>query len=174
MPQTEKASAHMGAIRQIKLFKYLSEPELKLLLSEADVLPFRLGEAIVQQGDMSEYLFAVLSGSVDVSVRDLESEVFICTIHPGEVFGESAIFMSEKRTATIVAAEACRVIRIHRADILYFLRQYPKGGIKILMLVLNSLLTKLRAANMEIILDRQSFYNLDEDDPLIRAIMKAE
>lgn len=174
MTQSEKATAHLAAIRRIKLFKYLSDPELKLLLAEAEMMAFRLGETIVAQGDMSEYLFAVLSGSVDVSVQDLENEVYICTIHPGEVFGEAAIFMSEKRTATVVAAEKCRVVRIHRADILYFLRQYPKGGIKILMLVLNSLLTKLRAANMEIILDRQSFYNLNEDDPLIQAIMRAE
>jgi CRP-like cAMP-binding protein len=171
MEKNINLSNYFGQIKKSKIFRYLGEEDLKALLSEAEIVEYPKGYRIISQGEISEYLYVVMSGSVDVTVDDLSQDIYICKIEADDVFGEAAIFMTEKRTANVVAAEDCVVVRIHRADILFFIKKHSRGGIKILMLIIDSLLNKLRSANMEIVLEKQSYINLDNIDPLIRDIM---
>ncbi|MFW6332954.1 MAG: cyclic nucleotide-binding domain-containing protein [Thermodesulfobacteriota bacterium] len=172
MGDAARLGRYLDRIKEIKMFKYLNPEDLNLLLGEAEVVHYAPGDQIISQGGLSEYLFVVLAGSVEVSIQDDKGKsVFVCKIDREDVFGEGAIFISQKRTASVTSAEPSTMLRIHRADILYFIKQRPKGGIKLLMLIINSLLNKLRKANLEIVLEKGSDINLDNIDPLIREIM---
>lgn len=171
MGDASKLGRYLDQIKEIKMFKYLNPEDLDLLLGEAEVVHFAKGESIISQGGTSEYLFVVLAGSVEVSIQDNGNSIFVCKIDQEDVFGEGAIFISQKRTASVNSAEDATMLRIHRSDILYFIKKRPKGGIKVLMLIINSLLNKLRKANLEIVLEKGSDINLENIDPLIREIM---
>ncbi len=171
MSKHEKAAEYIPKIKTVKLFQYLSNDELENLLEAGEIVSYAPDEKIINQGDVSQYLFAVLKGGVNVSITNLGEEVSVSTIGKGEMFGEAAIFIGEKRTANVTSSEDTVVLRIHKADLLTFIKQFPNAGIKILMLVVSGLLRKLREANFEIAFEKQSYSELDDIDPMIKNII---
>lgn len=162
---------YMPQIKKIRMFQYLSDDDLKNLLVGGEVVVYKKGDTIISQGDISQFLFGVLSGQVDVSITNLGNEVQVSTISDGDVFGEAAIFIGEKRTANVTCQEETVVLRIHKADLLSFIKNYPHAGIKILMLVINGLLKKLGEASFEIAFEKHAYAELDDIDPLIQEII---
>ena len=173
MPEQRDVSAYLPKIRTIEAFRYLNDDELRALLTAAEVIHFASGEAIVRQGDISEHFFGVLEGSVNVSVQELnKEEVVVSRIKQGDVFGESAIFLSEERSASVIAAADTVVLRIHRTAMMAFIKTNPTGGNKILMVIILSLLSKLKNANQEIAFEKQSEIDFDYVDSLLDDFMK--
>jgi len=171
MPRNE-FEQYMPKLQKIKMFQCLPEADLKILLAESEVLYCKKGEKIISQGDLSHNFYAIIHGSVLVSVTDKDEEVVINTITEGEMFGEAAIFIGEKRTANVTSSEETIALQIHKADMLSFIKNYPKAGIKILMYVISGLLTKLKDANLEIVIEKQSNVELDDIDPMIQEIIR--
>lgn len=173
MPEHRDVSAYLTKIRTIDAFRYLKDDELGALLSAAEAVHFEGGEVIVRQGDISEHFFGVLEGSVKVSVQELnDEEVVVSQIEKGDVFGESAIFIREERSASVIAAAAATVLRIHRKSIMGFIKANPSGGNKLLMVIILSLLSKLKNANQEIAFEKQSEIDFDYVDSLLDDFMK--
>jgi len=164
---------YIETIREINMLRYLSGEELEQFLGSAEIVDYKKGEKIINLGDVSPYLYGVVRGSMQVSVREPnDQEIFICTIEPGEVFGESAIFMTEKRTADVTSCQDSVLLRVHRKDLMTFIRDNPQAGNKILMLIIFSLLNKLREANQELAFEKQSVIELDDIDSLVKDFMK--
>ncbi len=106
------------------------------------------------------------------TLRELnDRKVFTCTIVQGAMFGESAIFMSEKKTADVIGADSSILLRVHRQEMMSFLQRFPQAGNKILMLIIFSQLSKLREANPELAFDKQSVINVEDIDSLIHVFM---
>ncbi|HPE37287.1 MAG TPA: cyclic nucleotide-binding domain-containing protein [Spirochaetales bacterium] len=151
----------------IMAFKYLSPSELDSLLKAASILRYSPGEAVVREGELDAYLYGILSGTVSVTVRDSSKsdegkDVYMCSLGPGDAFGEAGLFMSVKRTATVSATDDTVLLRIHRSDLSAFFKSQPSGGNKLLLVVVYGLLRKLRAANQELAYERKA--DLDQDD----------
>jgi len=162
----------MPQIRQIRLFSCLNEEERSALLAISSIHDFKKGEKIVAQDEMGDALFCVMRGNVDVSVRDVQDkEVVISKLEKGEVFGEAAIFLSAKRTASVTAASDTTAIRIRRQDLLWFFRGNPQAGNKILTLIILSLLRKMKNTNEDLVLEKQSEIDFDYVDNLIQAFV---
>ena len=75
--------------------------------------------------------------------------------------------MKLKRTADVIAAEDTVLLRIQRPEMMEFIRDYPRAGNKILMLIIYSLLRKLRAANQELAFERRADIHQDDVDALV-------
>jgi len=168
---TKNAGDYIAKIKNVKLFQYLSDDELGSLLEAGEIVTFGPEEKIISQGDVSQYLFAVMEGGVKVSITNLGEEVSGSTVGKGEMFGEAAIVIGEKRTANVTSSENTVALRIHKAELLTFIKNCPNAGIKILMLVINGLLRKLREANFEIAFEKQSYAELEDIDPMIKNII---
>ncbi len=171
MSENELMKRYLPEIKKIKMFHYLSDDDLSKLLSGGEIVIHKMGETIISQGDVSQFFFAVLEGSVDVSVTNLGEVVHVSTISAGDVFGEAAIFIGEKRTANVTCPEQTVVLRIHKSDLLSFIKEYPHAGVKILMLVINGLLQKLGEANFEIAFEKHTYAELEDIDPMIQSII---
>jgi len=164
---------YIETIREINMLRYLNGEELEQFLALAEIVDYKKGEKIINLGDVSPYLYGIVIGNMHVSVREPNNqEVFICTMEQGEVFGESAIFMTEKRTADVTSSQDSVLLRVHRKELMTFIRGNPQAGNKILMLIIFSLLSKLREANQELAFEKQSVIELDDIDSLIRDFMK--
>ena len=90
-------------LAKIEFFAGLNAAELGRVAEEMERRPFRVGDAIIRQGDVGEHFFLVRKGEVDVRVADVEGERVVATLAGGRYFGERALITGEVRNATIVA-----------------------------------------------------------------------
>ena len=162
----------ISQIRKIHLFSYLTETELGKIVSIAEIVTYETGDKIIRYGEVSPFLYGIISGRVHVTLQEPDDqEVFISTIEEGAVFGESAIFMAEKRTANVTSSEKTVALRIHRKEMMSFIKENPLAGNKILMLIIYSLLYKLREVNQELAIEKQSVIDIDDIDSLVHDFM---
>ena len=170
--ETEAIELYLPQIQKILLFSYLDEDELKKILSVAEIVHPENGEKIISQTHVSPFLYGIIKGSVDVTLQEPDNKKrFICTINEGEVFGESAIFMTEKRIADVTSSADAVILKIHRKHIMTFIKENPQSGNKILMLIIYGLLNKLKDSNMECAFEKQSVVDPDDIDTLIQDFM---
>lgn len=75
---------------------------------------YAAGDVIVEEGGPGDRAFIITSGQCDVSKKAGGTSVFLRTIGEGEVFGETAILTSGRRSATVVARTDVTVLVVTR------------------------------------------------------------
>lgn len=159
-------------VGKIIIFKYLKPGEINKILAIARFLSFEKDEIIIKKGEIGPNLYAVIEGTVQVAVPEKDGKsVFISTIGQGDVFGEAGIFLSVKRTADVVSSDHSTILMISREDIITFIKTRPDAGIKILMLIIYSLLKKLKEANLELAFERKADINQSDIDSMVEQLM---
>ncbi|OHD53418.1 MAG: hypothetical protein A2014_04015 [Spirochaetes bacterium GWF1_49_6] len=160
------------ALKTANIFHYLSDKELEEIIGLSQFYSYDADEVIIDEGDVSSYLFVITKGITEVYVHnEVGNDIFICTIGRGDVFGEAAVFLDVKRTAKIIAKDEVEVLRISRTKFVHYIKYYPSAGIKILTLIIYSLIRKLREANQDIAFERANTYQHEEVDTLIQEFL---
>ncbi|HDQ15362.1 MAG TPA: cyclic nucleotide-binding domain-containing protein [Sediminispirochaeta sp.] len=155
-------------INTIILFKFLSAREIEDLLAMCEVQVFEPEETIVNQGDVEQAFYAIIEGNVEVDVDEKRRKnVYICTIGAGEVFGEAGMFMKVQRTANVKSLDNSVMLKMTREKFIQFIKKYPATGNKILMVIVYSLLKKLREANQELAYERKFDISQDDVDSIV-------
>lgn len=160
-------------IKNIQIFHWLNEDERQKILLISSILHFAKGERIICQDEIGDALYCLISGEASVSMQDRQGqEVTICRIQPGESFGEAAIFMTAKRTANVTTLTESTVLQTKRKDLIYFFKSYPDAGNRLLMLMILNLINKLKQANKDLVLEKQSEIDPTQLDSLIHDFIK--
>ena len=160
---------YLPIVKNIQIFHWLHEDELQKMLLISTILHFHKGEKIITQGEVGDSLYAVVNGSVEVSVKDKnKKDIVISKIDKGEIFGESAIFLANKRTASVTCSSDTIVMKISRKNLIFYFKTYPHAGNKLLMLMILNLLNKLNHANEDLVLEKQSDLDFNYVDNLIQ------
>jgi CRP/FNR family transcriptional regulator, cyclic AMP receptor protein len=154
------------------LFRSFQPADLLGLIKESSLQVYAESSTVIREGEYSPDFYIVVAGSVNVSVKE-EKDVYICTIGEGEFFGEAGIFAKVKRTANIEAAENTSVLKVHRDTFLGHIKKNPTAGMKILMIIIYSLLKKLRTANQELAFERKFDIEQEDIDEIIRGIVES-
>lgn len=155
-------------IKDILLFKFLSEREIDDLMTMCEIQVYDEGEQIVTEAEVEQAFYAIIDGSVEVDVNESRRKnVYICTIGAGEVFGEAGMFMKVKRTANVNSLSETTLLHITRKSFIQFIKKYPTTGNKLLMVIVYSLLKKLRAANQELAFERKFDVQQDDVDAIV-------
>ena len=163
----------LAKINQISFFQYLTDQEKKHFLSIGDLLECHPGDRIITQGEVSYCFFATVSGALKVTVKEnAEKEILLSLINEGDIFGETGIFSDTKRTATISPVDTAMVLRIGRDDFFNFVRLYPRAGVKLLMMFIYGLITKLNDSNQERIMERKIILDQNEMNRFFEKIDK--
>lgn len=91
-------------LRRVSIFASMTLEQLRVLTAHLGEYHFLSGEVIFSEGDFSQELYIVVTGTVRI-VKDYGtvSERLLNTMRSGDFFGEMAIFESEPRSATAVA-----------------------------------------------------------------------
>ena len=160
----EKLKAgYLEKMQGVVLFRYLDGKMLEEVLRLSEIVTLGAKTQIITEGEVDPHLYVVLNGSVTVSVREGSGkEVYISTIGGGDVFGEAGIFPKSKRTANVSSVTDSVLLKIHREKLIGFIKSRPSAGIKMLMIIIYSLLRKLREANQELAFERKD--DIDQDD----------
>lgn len=162
---------YLSKIKDVLIFKFLTGDELKELLKVSNIIPYDENSRIVAEGDVAPFFFAILDGQVNITVTKQDGkEAYICTLGTGDVFGEAGIFLKVKRTANVWSVENTTILKISRTDMFKFIKNNHTAGIKILMLIIYSMLKKLRMTNQELAFERTPDMDQNDIDDLINEL----
>jgi len=95
-------------LRAVPLFASMDEGDLRRISTFATEDSAPEGATLVREGDFSNDMVAIESGTADV----LRGGETIGSLGPGDVFGEMGVLGRENRSATIVATSPMRLVRL--------------------------------------------------------------
>ena len=99
-------------LKRIPLFADLSRRDLDRLALWTDEVDVKAGRDLMDQGAFPHEFMVIESGSADVLV-DGER---VAELGEGDFFGEMALLVEQRRTATVTATSDLRVIVMHERD----------------------------------------------------------
>jgi len=142
VPQDKTADARqvpsgkLSVLRQHQFFCDLEPEALDQLCRYAKHVTLKRGATLFSKGDPGNSLFAVISGTVKMSISSPEGRNAILNlIGPGEVFGEMAVLSGQARSADATANSNCEMFVIDRRDFLPFVRNHPALAMKFIELL---------------------------------------
>ena len=103
-PKEAPATRMERALREIDLFRPLSEEELRATAARCRALHYAAGERIIEEGAAGDSFFVVDRGEVEVSKEMGGVRRSLARLMEGQFFGEMALLTGERRAATVVAA----------------------------------------------------------------------
>jgi CRP-like cAMP-binding protein len=148
----ETSSETLALLGKVGVFETLAAEELARIAEVAVPRSFEAGQVIFREGDASDTCYIVRSGRVRaVRGHNDGRAITLANFGPGDIFGELAMFESEKRSATVEALEPTQVIAILGPDMRRLLYEHHEMAIKLV----TALGRRLRETNER--LSRQSF-----------------
>jgi CRP/FNR family transcriptional regulator len=134
------------------MFRELSRKDLEQLAQVAVPRSYGRGQVVFRQGDHGDTCYVVRTGSVRVTHDHTDGRtITLAELRPGDMFGELAMFNSEKRSATVQALEDSSALALLAGDMRRMLLAHPHIAIN----MLSWMSDRLRAANERIA--KQSF-----------------
>jgi CRP/FNR family cyclic AMP-dependent transcriptional regulator len=125
---------------KIPLFSDLEPNELELLSLKMVTRQYPRNAVVINEGDHSDSLYIIRSGSVKVFLgNDEGKEVILNVQRAGEYFGELALIDSGPRSASVITQEKTVLSLISKADFDEFLRQHPAATVKIIRVLVKRL-----------------------------------
>jgi len=143
-------------IQKIKLFEdFASDPDaLEKILEIGSISNTKKGEKIIEEGEVGDLLYILLSGSVRIQKTTLQNKPYTVAYVREEdnvYFGELALIDNDKRSATVVAESDCTFFCINRKHFLQFCEKNPYLGYKITMQIARKISASLRKMNQDVI-----------------------
>ena len=120
-----------AALAAVPLFGGLARRHLERLAADTDDLLFEPGQHIVQEGELGETLYVVLSGEAKVVRRGRT----VARMYPGDVFGELSALDGGPRTASVIAVTRVEVLRLFRRTLIRMLEREPDVLFRLLEVV---------------------------------------
>ena len=143
VPGTDKAgdarravSSKLSVLRKHPIFCDLEPEALDQLCRYAKHITLKRGASIFCKGDPGNSLFAVISGTVKISISSPDGRNAILNlIGPGEIFGDIAVLDGAPRSADATANTNCEFFVIDRREFLPFVRSQPALSMKFIELL---------------------------------------
>jgi diguanylate cyclase (GGDEF)-like protein len=123
------ATSHAEALAMMPLFRSLDRQQLRSLAARATERVFTTGNVVFHQGEPSDFLYVVLSGTVRVVQATDESPLvgqFLEEFGYGDIFGELGMLTDLPRSATVLAVEHTRCLALSLEDFMQVLRKSPE------------------------------------------------
>lgn len=123
-------------LQHIKLFATLDDDERSVL---AQVCTHRIaeeGEVIFAAGEPGDSMFMVMSGAVELFVKDTAGQkIVLAHSHTHDVFGELSLLDGGSRTASAKATERTELVTLDREDLLMLFKKRPEAALDMLAAV---------------------------------------
>jgi len=116
---------------------------------------FKANEEIVKQGELGETLFVIeegmlrVTGNVELDEKK-NMQTGICDLEKGCIFGETCLYESSPRMATVIAVTDGRVIEVDGLRLSVFLDAHPVLGYLFYKNLFESSIARLNKANKRV------------------------
>jgi CRP/FNR family cyclic AMP-dependent transcriptional regulator len=162
---TQETIALLG---RVPVFEELAPDDLERVADVAVPRRFDARDVVFREGDDSDTCYVVRSGRAR-AVRDHGEgrQITLAQFGAGDIFGELALFDTERRSATVEAVDELEVVAVLGPDMRALLRRHPEMAVKLVI----ALGRRLREANER--LARQSFQTVQSRVATVLAEMVA-
>jgi len=128
----EKGKAY-HTLSQVKHFSQLPDNIQQDILRVAISKSFQTGQVIFIQGEPAEWLYVLETGWVkSVRISPDGREQAMLFLHPGEVFGDVAVFTKMPYPGTVIALENVKVWMISANDAIRLINQHHELALAII------------------------------------------
>ena len=116
MPQLLAANSDYkrSLLEGLELFHGVCPDDVQDLLQRCDRRDLPQGEVLLSPGEKNEYVYIVLSGSLNVHVGSPDTPA-LTTMEAGECVGEMSIIEDRDPSAWVIAAENSHLLVIHKS-----------------------------------------------------------
>lgn len=152
----------MAAFRAIPLFTDLPDEAIGQIIAFSRREDCYRGQTIIEEGDPGDDMVILLSGRVGVQMESINPhmEIAISRLGAGEVIGEMALLDDSPRSATIVALEACAIVRVPSEHLNLVFMEHPEWGMLFMRNLAASLSERLRMMNRRLLnMIRARYFN---------------
>jgi CRP-like cAMP-binding protein len=101
------------SLAEIPFFAALNDDARAAVAESAFEVEAPVGEQLAVEGDLGYALYAIETGTADVSI---DGSV-VASLGPGDVFGEFAVLVSGRRVATVTATSPMRLVALFKRDV---------------------------------------------------------
>lgn len=116
------------------LFKNIAAEDLEALIGVMERREYPAGTLIMQRGEQGDSMVEIIEGTIRVFTIDSEGNaVTLVNRGPGEVVGELSLIDNQPRSASAAAETDCKVLVLHRANFLDFLKDRPSVGMQMML-----------------------------------------
>jgi CRP-like cAMP-binding protein len=123
------SQANLQIVQSVPLFRDI-EPESALtrLAARLEEVNFPANYTIVEQGTVSDKLFVLLTGRVQVKIGNLPLTIMTAGVH----FGEISLFDGQPHSASIMALEPCTCLVLDRQQMHQAIAESPELGLSLI------------------------------------------
>jgi uncharacterized membrane protein len=120
-------------LSEVELFSFLAADDRAALAELVDHASAEAGQVLFSAGDAGESLYVVVSGEVELAVKDYAGQKIVLTVaQPSDVFGELSLLDAGTRTATAVALVPTELIEVGRDHLLALVKREPEAALSLL------------------------------------------
>ncbi|HEX2544583.1 MAG TPA: cyclic nucleotide-binding domain-containing protein [Ramlibacter sp.] len=155
----ERLSQWPGLLEHSFLLQEFSPQEVDVLGSLMLHVRAKPGQMLIVEGDASDWLMLLLSGTVDVGKRitpeghreERGDNTRLAVLRPGTVLGEMSMFDGEPRYASCWALGDVEAAVLDRAAVARLIRSRPEIGAKLLVKLTQLLAQRLRNTSSKLV-----------------------
>lgn len=107
---TQELQSTIDLLRRIHLFTDLTEEQLTQVAAMFHREQVPKGVTLITQGAVGDRFYILARGRVRVTRRSGRTERWLATLVPGDYFGEEALLIRQRRTATVTTLEPVTVL----------------------------------------------------------------
>jgi signal transduction histidine kinase/ActR/RegA family two-component response regulator len=130
----------LNILKEVEIFRRVPPSVMDELAHEISLTLFEPGEKIINQGDIGNSMYVLLSGHVKVH----DKEFTVAEIEKGNFFGEFSLLDDEPRSLSITAMAPTVTGSIQRLQFYHLLDKYPDVTRDIIKVILKRLRTQNR------------------------------
>jgi len=121
------------ALKQVPLFSQLSLEQLEAIQQISSEVEYLANETIVKEGEAGGELYLLIDGRVRIyKGYGTPAETLLSSVSAVSYFGEMAALDDRPRSATVVAAERSRMLRLDGESLKDLIRQMPEISFEIM------------------------------------------
>ncbi|MCX7956402.1 MAG: cyclic nucleotide-binding domain-containing protein [Endomicrobia bacterium] len=138
-------------LSQLKIFDGVEKNFLKELFLLTKEKVFEEGEKIFQEGEVSNFLYIIFSGEVEIIKNyGQNSQKLLSVLAHGEIFGEISLFSKSIRTATAIAKTNLKLLEIDSENFKDLFEKYPKDSLRLYQNILLNIMYRLEKTSKEL------------------------
>lgn len=114
----------MMALLQTPMFSKMPTDQIKQLFETMEEVEVKAGDEIIREGGFGGYYFLIKKGECEVTRKKMGRDVVVNKLYPTQAFGEEAILLNSKRSATVKMLTDGILMRISNNNFAKFLGKY--------------------------------------------------
>lgn len=131
----------------VKLFKYLTEDDLKEVLRSTESIELEPEEILFEANTLGNEFFIIEKGRIKIFKKVDDQNIVFAELGPGNCFGEMSLLDEYPRSASASAMENCTLISLTREEFNRIVNRHDAVSSKLLLALAEIFTKRLRATD---------------------------